>query len=54
MASGGMMCVPTLMTVSSGIQVKLSLVSQQFKRLQCWNYRREGFMKYAVETVSGA
>jgi hypothetical protein len=25
----------------------------QFKKLQCWYYRWEGFMKYAVEMASG-
>jgi hypothetical protein len=49
MASGGMIHIPSLMTTGSGIQVILRLVHEHFQRLQCWNYYREEFMKYATE-----
>jgi hypothetical protein len=40
MASGGMM----YMTIGSGIRVILTVLPQQFERLQCWYYWQEGFM----------
>jgi hypothetical protein len=41
------------MTIGLGIQIILMLLPQQFEMLQCWKYWWEGFMKYAVELVSG-
>jgi hypothetical protein len=37
-ASYRMALKPSFMTVCSGIQVILRLLSQQFERLQCWYY----------------
>jgi hypothetical protein len=34
MASGGMIYVPSFMTISSGIQIILRILPQQFERLQ--------------------
>jgi hypothetical protein len=38
MASGGMIYIPSLMTIGSGIRVILRILPQQFERLQCWYY----------------
>jgi hypothetical protein len=54
MGSGGMIYVPSFMTIGFGIQVLLRLLLEQFERLQCWYYSWEGFMKYAVEMDSDA
>jgi hypothetical protein len=54
MVPGGMICISTFMIIGSGIQVILGLLPQQVERLQCWYCLREGFMKYAIETASGA
>jgi hypothetical protein len=37
-ASGGMIYIPSFMTVGSGIKELLTLLHQQFERLQCWHY----------------
>jgi hypothetical protein len=36
--SGGMICIPSFMTIRSAISVILRLLPQQFQRLQCWYY----------------
>jgi hypothetical protein len=38
MTLGDMIHIPTLMSIGSGIQVILRLLSQQLERLQCWHY----------------
>jgi hypothetical protein len=53
MASGGMIYVPSVMTIGSGSQVILRLLPQQSERLQCWYYWWEEFIKYVVQMVSG-
>jgi hypothetical protein len=50
MASGGMVYVPSLKTIGSGIRV--ILVPQQFERLESWYNWWEGFMIYASEMAS--
>jgi hypothetical protein len=40
------------MTSSSGIQVILRLLPEQFERPQCWYYGRDGFMKLVFEVAS--
>jgi hypothetical protein len=40
--------------IGSGIQVLLKLIPQQFKRLQCWHYWWEGFIKEVTEMILGA
>jgi hypothetical protein len=54
MALGGMMYIPSLMTISSGLRVILKVLSQQFERLRCWYYWWEGFIMYAIEMASVA
>jgi hypothetical protein len=54
MASGGMLYIPSLMTIVSGIPVILRVLRQQFESLQCWHYWRKGFMMYAIEMASVA
>jgi hypothetical protein len=44
--------VPSFMMVSSGIQVILKLLPQQFAMLQCWCCWWKEFMKYAIEMAS--
>jgi hypothetical protein len=44
---------PRSVTMGSGSQLILKLLSQQFERLQCWYYRWAGLVKYAVEMASG-
>jgi hypothetical protein len=51
MAPGGIIYIPSFMTIGSGIQV-IWLLPQQFQRLECWYYSREEFMKYAIEMAS--
>jgi hypothetical protein len=53
MDSGGMIYIPSFLTIGSGIQVILRLLPQRFERLQYWYYCWEGFMKYAVQMASG-
>jgi hypothetical protein len=55
MTSGGMIQMPSFMTIGLSIQVilRLLLSSQQFQRLQCWYYWWEIFMKNATEMASG-
>jgi hypothetical protein len=54
MAAGDMIYTPGFMTTSSGIQVILMLLAQQYEMLQCWSYSLEVFIKYCVvEMVSG-
>jgi hypothetical protein len=36
--SDGMIHMPTLKTIGSGIRVILTVLSQRFDRLQCWYY----------------
>jgi hypothetical protein len=48
------MHIPDILMISSGIQVILSLLTQQFERLQCWYYCWEGFFKYTIEIGSDA
>jgi hypothetical protein len=38
MASCGMIYIPTFMMIGCDIEAILSLVPQQFERLQCWYY----------------
>jgi hypothetical protein len=38
MSSGGMIRVPSFMTVSSGIQVIFRVLHEQFERLEGWYY----------------
>jgi hypothetical protein len=42
------------MTICSDIQIILRVIPEQFERLQCWYYRVDGFIKYAVEMASGS
>jgi hypothetical protein len=42
-AAGGMICMPTFMTIDSGIQVILRLLPQKFKRLTVGITDREDF-----------
>jgi hypothetical protein len=55
MAAGGMIHVPSFMTVGSVIRVILRLVPQQLESLQCFYvyYLREGIVKCPVEMASG-
>jgi hypothetical protein len=53
MDTGGMMCIPSFMTIGPDSQVILSLLPRQSEKLQCWYYWWQGFMKYAVELDSG-
>jgi hypothetical protein len=53
MTSGGIINIPSLMMIVSGIPVIWRLLPQQVERLQCWDYWWEGFMKYAVEMTWG-
>jgi hypothetical protein len=52
-APGGIIYIPSFMTIGSGIQVILRSVPQQFETLQCWYYLLECFVKYAVGIASG-
>jgi uncharacterized RmlC-like cupin family protein len=52
MASGSMMYVPDFIMISSGIQVILRSLTQQFERLQCWYYRWVGVEKYTIDVGS--
>jgi hypothetical protein len=47
MASGGMIYMPSIKTIGSGIRV--SVLSQFERLLLCWYCQRERFMKYAIE-----
>jgi hypothetical protein len=47
-ASYGMIFIPSIMTIGSGIQVVLRLLPQQFEGIQCCYYRWERFLKFAV------
>jgi hypothetical protein len=38
MTSGGMIYIPSLMKIGSGVQVILLLLPRQSERLQCWYY----------------
>jgi hypothetical protein len=40
------------MTICSGFQVILRVQPQQFEKLHCWYYGRQGFVKYAIKMVS--
>jgi hypothetical protein len=51
MASGGMLYIRRFVIISSGIQVILRLLPQQFERLQYWYFFGGGLMKYGVEMV---
>jgi hypothetical protein len=52
MPSGGMIYIPSFMTISSGIQV-IKLLPQQFERLQFWYYWWDWLMNYAIVMASG-
>jgi hypothetical protein len=54
MASGSMIYIPDFMMISSGIQVILRLLTEQFERLQCCYYWWDVFFKYGIEMGSGA
>jgi hypothetical protein len=53
MAAGDMINTSTLMTIRWGIRVILSILSQQIESVQCWYYRPEGFMIYAIVLACG-
>jgi hypothetical protein len=53
MGSGGMIYIPSSITIRWAIQVLLRLLPQQFERLQWWYYWQEGFTKYTVEMALG-
>jgi hypothetical protein len=38
MVSGGMVYIPSFITIGSGIQVILRLLPQPFEGLECWYY----------------
>jgi hypothetical protein len=49
---GGTICIPSFMTVCSGIHVMLRLIPQEFEGLHYWYYWRKRFIKAAVEMAS--
>jgi hypothetical protein len=53
LASCGMIRIPSFMTIGSGIQAILRVLSLQFLRPQCWYYRLEGITMQSTETASG-
>jgi hypothetical protein len=46
--SGGMMYIPSVMTIGEGVQLILRLMSKH-QNLLCWYYWWEGFMKNAFQ-----
>lgn len=52
MAPGGITCIPSFITVGSGMQVMLRLIPQKFERLYYWCYWWKRFIKAAVQMAS--
>jgi hypothetical protein len=52
MVSGGMIYRPGFMTIGTGVHAILRLRFNNFIGFQCWYYRWEGFMSYAVKMAS--
>jgi hypothetical protein len=48
------MTLDRFMKIGSGIQVILSLLPEEYERLQCWYYWKKRFMNYAVEMALGS
>jgi hypothetical protein len=50
--SGGMIYMPSIVKIGSGVQVILRLLPQNVERLQFWYCGLEGFVNYALEMAS--